>query len=141
MPRNLLRVLAVAVLLGGAVATTTGCVTVGACTTIGHVSTVTVDVSAYPGVTDVQFCAEGECSRAPGEEGASSSNMYMATLQDDGTWSLAFGMDVADVVDIRLFDAAGTLLHESEQSIAWTHSDAPCGGPSTADPLVLARPS
>lgn len=137
MPRNLLRVLAVVVLLGSAVATTTGCVTVGACPAIGYVSAVTVDVSAYPGVTDVQFCAEGECSRAPGEEGASSGNMYTATLQDDGTWSLAFGMDVAEVVEIRLYDAAGTLIHESEQTIDWTHSDAPCGGPSTADPLVL----
>ncbi|MFJ6534449.1 hypothetical protein [Microbacterium sp. NPDC091662] len=137
MSRMMLRAIAVLALLGATVATSTGCVTFGACPAIGYVSAVTVDVSAYPGVADVQFCAEGECSRAPGEEGASSGNMYMATLQDNGTWSLAFGMDVADFVEIRLFDAQGTLIHESVQAIAWTHSDAPCGGPSTADPLIL----
>lgn len=139
MPHRLLRALAVVVLLGGAVTGSTGCAT--ACPAIAHLNAVVLDVSAFPDVSHVQFCVEATCSPAPGEEPTSSTNLYMATPQDDGTWSLAFGMSAPDVIEIRLFDAEETLLHESEQSIAWTHSDATCGGPSTADPLILARPS
>ncbi|MDF2562001.1 MAG: hypothetical protein K0R99_3447 [Microbacterium sp.] len=72
-----------------------------------------------------------------GADPTSSTNLFMVTRQDDGTWALGFGMSMPEVVEIRLFDAQNTLIHESEESISWTHSVEPCGGPSTADPIVL----
>lgn len=136
---RVLRSLAVVVLLCGAATGTTGCVT--ACPAIGYISAVVVNVSAFPEVAAVQFCVEAACSPAPGEDATSSTNMYAATPQEDGTWSLAFDLSTPEVVDIRLFDAQGGLVHESEESISWTHSEGVCPGPSTAEPLVLARTS
>lgn len=137
MSRALLRALAVLVLLSGAAVTATGCVMFGACPAIGWSNGLTLDTSAVPGVDGVQFCADGECSPLPGAEPSSSTNMFVAVPQDDGTWTLRFDMSAPELVQIRLFDAQGTLIHESDQAIVWTHSDAPCGGPSTADPLIL----
>ncbi|WP_091030392.1 hypothetical protein [Microbacterium oxydans] len=135
MSRRLLRTIAVVALLGGAVTGGSGCAL--ACPAIGWFNGATLDASAVPGAAGVQFCVEGECSPAPGTEPTSSTNLFMATPQDDGTWALGFDMSTPEVVEIRLFDAQNTLIHESEESIAWTHSDEPCGGPSTADPIVL----
>jgi predicted naringenin-chalcone synthase len=135
MSRRQLRALAVVALLGGIATGTVGCYT--ACPAIAYLSAVTVDVSAFPDVAAIQFCVEAKCSPAPGEDATSAANLYAATPQDDGTWSLAFDMATPDTVEIRLFDAQGTLIHESEESIAWTHTGGACPGPSTAEPLVL----
>jgi hypothetical protein len=135
MSRALLRALAVVAVLGGAATGITGCYT--ACPAIGYINGVIVDVSAFPDVTAIEFCVGAECSPAPGENETSSTNLFAAVRQEDGTWSLMFDMSTPEDVDIRLFDAQGTLIHESEQSITWTHSDGTCGGPSTADPLIL----
>ena len=136
MLRRLLRVFAVVALLGATTIAATTCAT--ACPAIGYLNLLAVDVSAFPDAADIQFCVGVECSPAPGDLPTSSTNLYAATAEDDGTWSLAFGMDAPETIEIRLFDAQGTVIHESEQAIGWTHSDATCGGPSTADPLVLS---
>ena len=135
MPRRLLRSLDVVALLGSAATGTAGCAT--ACPAVGYINTAPLDVSAFSDVETVQFCVETECSPVPGEGEASSTNLFMVTPQDDGTWTLGFDMSAPDVVEIRLFDAQNTLIHESEQSISWTHSKEPCGGPSEAEPLIL----
>lgn len=137
MLRGVMRAIAIVVLLGGALTTTTGCVTFGACPAIGWTNAVALDTSAVAGVVSVQFCVEGECSPAPGTEPTSSTNLFMVTPQDDGTWVLGLDMSTPDVIDLRLFDAQNTLIHESEVSISWTHSTEPCGGPATADPIVV----
>ncbi|MDF2562000.1 MAG: hypothetical protein K0R99_3446 [Microbacterium sp.] len=59
MPRVMLRAVAVVALLGGALTTATGCVTFGACPAIGWFNGATLDASAVPGTTAVQFCVEG----------------------------------------------------------------------------------
>lgn len=135
MSRRLSRALAVVVLLTGAATGTAGCYT--ACPAIAYLSAVAVDVSAFPTVDAMQFCAETKCSPAPGEEATSATNLYAATPQDDGSWSLGFDMSTPERIEIRLFDAQGTLIHESVQTIAWTHTGGACPGPSTADPLIL----
>ncbi|WP_372466464.1 hypothetical protein ACCO44_10050 [Microbacterium maritypicum] len=135
MSRGLLRAIAVVALLGGAVTGSSGCAL--ACPAIGWTNAVALETSAVAGVVAVQFCVAGECSPAPGTEPTSSTNLFIVTPQDDGTWVLGFDMSTPDGVDIRLFDAQNTLIHESEESISWTHSDEPCGGPSTAEPIVL----
>ncbi|MEA1264121.1 MULTISPECIES: hypothetical protein [unclassified Microbacterium] len=135
MSRGLMRVLVVVALLGGAATGTTGCYT--ACPAIGYVNGVVVDVSVFPETAAIQFCVDAECSPAPGEDETVSTNLFAASREDDGTWRLMFDMSTPEDVDIRLFDAQGTVIHESEEPIAWTHADGPCGGPSTADPLIL----
>lgn len=135
MSRGLMRVLAVVALLCGVATGTTGCFT--ACPAIGYVNGAVVDVSAFPAVAAVQFCVDAECSPAPGEDETSATNMFSTSRQDDGTWSLMFDMSTPEDVDIRLFDAQGTLIHEAEEAIAWTHTGGACPGPSTAEPLIL----
>lgn len=139
MTRPLLRAIAVVVLLGGAVTGSSGCAL--ACPAIGWFNGVTLDASAVAGVAAVQFCVEGECSPtpgvAPGADPTSSANMFTVTPQEDGTWALGFDMSTPDAVEVRLFDAQNVLIRESDESISWTHSDEPCGGPSTADPIAL----
>lgn len=137
MPRRVLRAVSALALLAASATATTSCVTFGACPAIGWTNAVSIDVSAFPEVTDVQFCVDAECSPAPGAEPTSSTNLFAAIPQEDGSWSLAVDMAAPERIDIRLFDAQATLIHESRHAIAWTPSDAPCGGPSTADPLVL----
>ena len=136
MPRTLVRALAAVVLLGGAVAGTSGCV-LNACPAIAYISTVVVDVCAFPAATDLQFCANEQCSPAPGEEESQHANLFSASPAGDGTWSLFFDMSTPDVVDIRLFDAQGAVIHESEEEISWTRTEGPCPGPVSADPVVL----
>lgn len=135
MSRHVLRSLAALTLLTGVTTGASGCAV--ACPAIGYISTVVVDVSAVPDAVDVQFCVEGECSPAPGDEATSRSNAFEAVPQDDGTWNLALDMYTPESIEIRLFDAVGTLVHESEQEIAWTHSGGPCPGPSTAEQVTL----
>lgn len=135
MPRRLLRALAITALVAGAATGTAGCAT--ACPAIAHLNAVAVDSGAFPDVVAVQFCVEGKCSPAPGADAASATNLYAVTPQDDGSWSLAFDMATPDTVEVRLFDAEGTLIHESEQTLAWTHAGGACSGPSNAEPLVL----
>ena len=135
MTRPLLRSLIGVLILGGAATGTTGCYT--ACPAIAYLSAVVVDVSAFSDVAAIQFCADAKCSPAPGEGDTASTNLFTATPQDQGTWSLGFDMSTPDVVDIRLFDAQGTLIHESEQAIAWTRTGGACPGPATAEPLTL----
>jgi hypothetical protein len=135
MSRGLLRAIAVVALLGGAVTGSSGCAV--ACPAIGWFNGATLDTSAVPDAVAVQFCVEGECSPALGTEPTSSTNLFVVTPQDDGTWVLGLDMSAPDVIDIRLFDAQNALIHESEESISWTHSTEPCGGPSTADPIVV----
>jgi hypothetical protein len=139
MTRRLPRAIAVVALLGGAVVGSPGCAL--ACPAIGWFNGAGLDASAVPGVAAVQFCVEGECSPMPGAgrgvEPTSSTNLFMVTAQDDGTWALGFDMSTPETVEVRLFDARNTLIHESEESISWGHSTEPCGGPSTADTIVL----
>lgn len=132
MSRGLMRVLAVVALLGGAATGITGCYT--ACPAIGYVNGVVVDVSVFPETAAVQFCVDAECSPAPGEDETVSTNLFAASRQDDRTWRLMFDMSTPEDVDIRLFDAQGTVIHESEEPIAWTHADGPCGGPPPRTP-------
>ncbi|MBP2379317.1 hypothetical protein JOF42_002812 [Microbacterium phyllosphaerae] len=39
---------------------------------------------------------------------------------------------------MRVYDDSGILIAETQETIAWTHSSDPCGGPSTAPPVVVA---
>ncbi|MCK8478941.1 hypothetical protein [Microbacterium aurugineum] len=135
MPRHVPRCLAALALLGAAMTAATGCVV--ACPAIGYISTVLVDVSAVPEAVELQFCVENECSPAPGDEPTSRSNAFEAVPQDDAIWSLALDMYTPQIIEIRLFDAEGALIHESEQEISWTHSGGQCPGPSTAEPVKL----
>jgi hypothetical protein len=134
-----MRAIAVVALLGGVVMAGSGCAV--ACPAIGWTNAVILDTTAFPGAAAVQFCVEGECSPLPGIEPGlettSSATLFSVTPQDDGTWALGFDMSTPDAVEIRLFDAQNALIHESEEPISWTHSTEPCGGPSTADAMVV----
>lgn len=47
------------------------------------------------------------------------------------------GMTAPEKVIIRVYDARGTLVHDAEHDIRWTHTEGRCGGPSTAERVVL----
>ncbi|MGN7978727.1 hypothetical protein ACTJJ4_14210 [Microbacterium sp. 22195] len=77
----------------------------------------------------------GLCAPAPGEAGPESTRMMSS--QDEGIWGFSFLDGLPEDVTLRVTDADGTVLKESDHHIVWTHSTERCGGPSTADPIGL----
>lgn len=128
------RVAAIALLLGGMFAAS-GCAVAVNCPAIAYLRSVTLDTTAYPGVTDVQFCIEGECTPSPGES-ADSGSLLEASVVDD-VWTLGLDMRAPDEILIRLFDDQGALIRESEEPISWTFTEGPCPGPATSETVVL----
>lgn len=113
-----------------------GCAT--ACPAIGWINALTVDTTAIDGVAELQFCVDDECSPRADEipPTGSVSTMFWAD-QDGAEWTLNLDMRLPETVAIRLFDADGALVQESEHAIDWTPPTGQCGGASTAPPLVL----
>ncbi|MFB4354453.1 hypothetical protein RAC69_14965 [Microbacterium sp. LS_15] len=109
----------------------------GACTAIGWSNVVTIDSSAYGSDVFLQVCVDAGCSTAPGVETTPSTDLSVPERGDAGAFG--FGFSAPDDITVRVFDADGILLAESEETIDWTHSTDPCGGPSTAAPVVLER--
>lgn len=110
----------------------------GACTAIGWINTLTVDTAAVPGTAELQFCIDDECSPRAEETPAPNEPLPVIGASRDGDeWTLALDMNAPESILIRVFGADGALLLESDEPIAWTHSGDRCGGPSSADPLVL----
>ncbi|PCE15875.1 hypothetical protein AUC47_10130 [Microbacterium sp. SZ1] len=111
----------------------TGCAT--ACPAIGWTNSVTIDAASYgPGVA-LQVCSDHGCSPAPGIVPTPETDASVPQAGDDGTFF--FGFDAPDEITVRVYDDTGVLLAESRETIDWTHSTEPCGGPSTAPPVVL----
>jgi hypothetical protein len=110
-----------------------GCAT--ACPAIGYISVLTVDARAYGEDILVQLCVPGGCSHGPdGQETPSSDPTVPFAGEEPGEFLF---MAIPDAVTAHVFAPDGTLLAEQEHDIAWTHSTAECGGPSTTPPLVL----
>jgi hypothetical protein len=104
------------------------------CPAIGYVSSLTVDATRIPDAARVQLCAEDLCpTGVDGEDGA----WIFGSSESDGIWVFSFIAGAPEQVVIRVTDAEGAVIQEREHRITWTHSTARCGGPSTADPLVL----
>ncbi|WP_091225736.1 hypothetical protein [Microbacterium sp. 3J1] len=110
-----------------------GCAT--ACPAIGWSNGVEIDASAYGSDVFLQVCSDAGCSAAPGVVPTPESEPSVPALGEAGT--VHFGFAAPDEITVRVYDISGILLSESEEPIAWTHSTEPCGGPSTAPPLVL----
>lgn len=106
-----------------------------ACPAIAWNNTVTVDATAYGGDVFIQLCTDAGCSAAPGEEATPSSDPAMPVRQDETTFG--FMMAVPDEAVVRVYAPDGSLIAESEHTISWTHSTDRCGGPSTAEPIVV----
>jgi hypothetical protein len=124
---------AVALLLGGLLGTP-GCAV--SCPAIAYLNTVTLDTSAFPEASSVQFCVETECTPAPGEP-ENSGSLLSAEPGEDGHWSLMLDMRAPEEILIRVLDARGAIIHESEEPISWTFTEGSCPGPATAEPVVL----
>ncbi|MFS0913133.1 hypothetical protein AB3M89_15230 [Microbacterium sp. 179-I 3D2 NHS] len=107
----------------------------GACTAIGWTNGVTIDATAYDGDVFLQVCSDAGCSLGPGAEPTPASDASVPAQGDAGSFS--FGFDAPDEITVRVYDGGGVLLAESRETIDWTHSTDPCGGPSTAPPVVL----
>lgn len=107
----------------------------GACTAIGWSNGITIDSSAYDGDVFLQVCTDAGCSAAPGAEPTPSSDASVPQQGEPG--SFGFGFDAPEEITVRVYDVAGFLLSETEETIEWTHSTDPCGGPSTSRPVVL----
>ncbi|KNY06415.1 hypothetical protein [Microbacterium sp. GCS4] len=109
----------------------------GACTTIGWSNAVEIDPSAYGSDVFLQVCTDAGCSTGPGVEPTPSTDLSVPERGDAGAFG--FGFDAPDHIIVRVYDDGGILLSETEEPIDWTHSTDPCGGPSTAPPVVLER--
>ncbi|MFJ4225479.1 hypothetical protein [Microbacterium sp. NPDC089695] len=107
----------------------------GACTAIGWSNGVEVDSSAYGEGVLLQVCSDAGCSPGPEVEPTPETDASVPAPGDDGTFS--FGFDAPETITVRVYDSSATLLSESVETIDWTHSTDPCGGPSTAPPVVL----
>lgn len=125
---------ALAVITIAAATLLTGCAT--ACPAIGWNNGLTIDASAYGGDVFLQVCVDGAgCSTAPGAEPTPSTDLSVPEQGEPGQFG--FGFSAPDAITVRVFDASGVLIAESEESVEWTHSTDVCGGPSTAPPVVL----
>lgn len=129
------KMLAVGMLGSALLLGSTGCSPDVACPAIGWINTVTVDTSAFGDTAFVQFCVDAGCSPRPDEGPTTSSDLQVPVQEDDGVFRV--GMAAPEEAMIRVYDATGMLLHESDHDIAWTHSTGPCGGPSTAAPIIV----
>lgn len=106
------------------------------CPAIAHITNLDVEATDVRGATWVQLCYGEVCSPAPGTTGGESTRI--GAFEHDGVWSFAFIDNAApDTVTIRVTDAGGAVLQEGEHRIDWVHSTEPCGGPSTAERVVL----
>ena len=106
----------------------------GACPAVAWNNSIAVDSSAYPGEVFIQICTDSGCSAAPGVSPTPATDFSLRT-GDGGAFHL--GMTSPDRILVRVYDASGSMLSESEEPITWTRSTDPCGGPSTAPPIVL----
>lgn len=135
--RRLLAVLGI--VLTGAIATACAPPFADVCPAIGYITALQVDASANPEAAWVQLCDGVICSPGFGEQ--ESVDTQIGVTAEDGIWGFPFLVrEPMEHANIRVFDANGTLIQETEHTIEWTHSAARCGGPSTADTVVLGRP-
>lgn len=106
------------------------------CPAIGYITVLEVDAAAIPGAAWVQLCDDAVCSLAPGT--ATGTAEQIGATEQEGIWTFSFhGRAPAATATIRVTDDTGALLKESEHHIDWVDSTARCGGPSTADTVVL----
>ncbi|WP_300266284.1 hypothetical protein [Microbacterium sp.] len=118
------------------VAGATGCTPPGAvCPAIGWINTVIVDASAFGEDVFVQLCVDAGCSTEPGTPPTVSSDLGVPALAEDDEFHV--GMTTPEHATVRIYDASGTLIRESEHDIAWVLSAEACGGPATASPITL----
>lgn len=110
-----------------------GCATT--CTAIGWSNGVEIDASAYGPELFLQICSDAGCSAEPGATPTPQSDLSVPAQGEAGIFH--FGFAAPDDITVRVYDGSGILVAETQESIEWTHSSAPCGGPSTAPPLVL----
>lgn len=110
-----------------------GCATV--CPAIGWSNGVTIDSSAFGGDVFLQVCSDAGCSSGPGAQPTPETDSSVPAQGEAGAFH--FGFAAPDRITVRVYDSAGALLAESDEQIDWTHSTDPCGGPSTAPPIVL----
>ena len=107
-----------------------------ACPAIGYVTVLEVDARAIPDAAWVQLCDGAVCSPAPGKATGTAEQIW--AVEQEGVWTFSFhGRAPVETATIRVTDDRGALLDESEHHIDWVHSTARCGGPSTADTVVL----
>ena len=110
-----------------------GCAT--ACPAIGWSNGVEIDASAYGPEVFLQVCSDAGCSADPGATPTPETDPSVPAQGDAGTFH--FGFAAPDDITVRVYDGSGILIAETQEAIAWTHSSDPCGGPSTAPPIVL----
>ena len=122
-------------LVCAAVLPTTACQAEAVCPAIGWSNAITVDASALGDDVFVQMCVASACSPAPGATATAPSDARTPIHDGDGVFQL--GMTAPDAVTVRVYAGDGGLLDEAEHDLDWEHSDAPCGGPSATDPIVL----
>ncbi|MGN7947709.1 hypothetical protein ACTJKH_03080 [Microbacterium sp. 22215] len=111
-----------------------GCATT--CSAIGWSNGVEIDASAYGSEVFLQVCSEAGCSADPGVTPTPETDLSVPAQGDAGTFQ--FGFAAPDDITVRVYDDSGILIAETQETIAWTHSSDPCGGPSTAPPVVVA---
>ncbi|MEV4775277.1 hypothetical protein [Microbacterium sp. LWH12-1.2] len=107
------------------------------CPAIGWINTVEIDASVYGDDAFIQLCTDAGCSPAPGETETPPLDLSTPVRGDVDTFQ--FGMTAPDEVLLRVYGADGALIVEEQHEIGWTHSTDPCGGPSTANPVVVER--
>ena len=105
-----------------------------ACPAIGWINEIEVDAARYGDGRFVQLCTDAGCSPAPGVVRTTETDLAVPHSDGDG---FQVGMTAPEKVIIRVYDAPGTLVHDAEHDIRWTHTEGRCGGPSTAERVVL----
>lgn len=132
-----------------------------ACTTIGYVSTLTVNLEGDASTVDeVRICAGEVCSvselpsasprivvqesldaKASPTPAPEPSPSYYGARADADTWVFTFTLGPhPEHVSVRALAEDGTVLAEQENDLVWTRTGgtAQCGGPVTTPPITLA---
>jgi hypothetical protein len=135
-----------------------------ACTAIGWVNTVTVELDgSVDGVHTVKLCVEGTCSvmadqpqaldeplevitAIPRETAAPSTQPATppyATKVDDHTWTFNLMMGAPKEVTVRALSADGAIIAEREVALTWKRvgGSEQCGGPAQTPPIILSIPA
>ena len=138
-----------------------------ACTTIGWIDAVNVELDGNAGaVVAVEVCTDGVCassapllpasdeplqvmtavpdaSATPSSAPADGALLFSTERIDEGTWRISFPTRSPDSLTIRAVAATGEVLAEREVTVEWERvgGSEQCGGPSEGQPIRLDIPS
>ncbi len=109
-----------------------GCITPFACTAVGWIDTLTVQLDGDPAaVAQVQLCTDDGCAPSAPMDLTGPLGMISMTGHDGDTWTFSTGMSDLSLVTVRALAADGSVISDTEVEPEWVRvgGSERCGGP------------